>query len=312
MTAAELSNLGICGAADVLGTNTEKGCADIIIAAHSIWLLRPSLVIPVGTTINLAYITTLQKAGDLIVIQGINTFEENGSDDAIETLDDDTMIKTNLGKYKFLATFTHGLYFQEALGSVEGFSKWRTVIVDKEGSILLTSHITGGYKGFKTGLISRKKLQFPSNTTGLKQGLEWQLLERFEMDDNYVLWQSENLGFDPRQVEPVTQVELSLVNAPAATDTAITVKAVVRRGRQDAVAAALFGQWLQTIDGGTENPTAGDDSATAGTYVLVIGALSENEVGTFQMYDNSNNSNIIEIAGDGLYKSNILNYVVTS
>ncbi len=310
MTAEQLSNLGICGAADVLGTNTEKGCADLIIAAHSLWLLRPSLTIPAGTEIDLAYITTLQKAGDLIVIQGINTFEENGSDDAIETLDDDTMILTNRGKYKFLSTFTHGLYFNEALGSIDGHSNWRTAIVDKEGSILLTELTAGGFKGFKTGMITRKKLQFPSNTTGLKQGLEWQLLDRAEMDDNYVLWQSENLGFDPRQVEPVTQVELTLVNAPADTDVIITVKAVVRRGRQDAVAAALFGQWLQTIDGATENPTAGDDSGTAGTYVLTIGAISSGEVGLFQMYDNGNNSNIIEIAGDGLYKSNILSYVV--
>lgn len=312
MTAQELSNLGTCGGSSRLGTNTEKGCIDSIVAAHSIWLMSPSLVIPATQEIDLAYITSLQKAGSLVILQGVNTFEENGNDDAVETLDDDTMIKTNLGKYKFMATFTHGMYFQQALGSVEGQGTWKSAIVDKNGSILMTENAAGGYKGFKTGMISRKKLTFPSNTTGLKQGLEWQLIERYEVDDFYQLWQQDNLGFDPRQVEPVTQVELSFVNAPADTDTTLTVKAVVRRGRKDAVAAALFGQFLQTIDGATSNPTAGDDSGTAGTYVLTVPALAANGVGTFQMYDNGANSPIIEIAGDGLYVSNILNYTVSA
>lgn len=312
MTALELSNLGICGAANALGTNTEKGCIDRIVALDSIWLISPSVVIAEGDTIDLAYITALQKSNDLVVLKGINTFEENGNDDAVETLDDDTMILTNKGKYKFMATFTHGLYFQEALGSIEGFGNWRTIFVDKNGAILMTRLATGGYKGFKTGQITRKKLQFPSNTTGLKEGLDWQLLERYEVDDYYVLWQQANLGFDPRQVEPITQVELSFVNAPSDTDTTLTVKAVVRRGRKDAVSGALFTQWLNTINGATSNPTAGDDSGTAGTYVLTVPALATGQVGTFQMYDNAGNSNVIEIAGDGLYKSNILNYTVVA
>lgn len=310
MTAQELSNLGVCGASSAKGFNTEKGCSDIIEAAHSVWLISPSVTIAESQDISLTYIKSLQAAGQLVVIKGINTFEENGSDDAIETLEDDTMLLTNKGKYRFMATFTNGLYFNEALASIEGQGNWRTMIVDKSGRILLTRLSEGGYKGFKTGMIRATKLAFPSNAASLKQGLDWQLSERYEMDEYYALWQPETLGFDPRQVEPITQVELSFVNAPSDLDTTITVKAVVRRGRKDAVSGALFGQFLNTVDGATSNPTAGDDSATAGTYVLTVPTLNAGEVGTFQMFNNAGNSNVIDITGDGLYKSNVLTYTV--
>jgi len=305
MTAQELSNLGVCGAGESLGFNTDKGCADIIKAAQAVWLISPNVTIAETQEISLSYIQSLQKSGDLIVVKGINTFEENGSDDAFETLEDDTKILTNKGKYNFMATFTHGMYFHQALGSIEGFGNWRTIYVDNEGSILLTQLDNGGLKGFRTGQITRKKLMFPSNTTSLKEGLEWQLLDRYELDDNYVLWQQENLGFDARQVEPITQVELTYVNAPADTDTTLTVKAVVRRGRKDAVQGLTFSQFLFTVDGATSNPTADDSEATGpGIYVLTISAIAAGEAVKLSLYDNSNNYEVIEIVGDGLYKSN--------
>lgn len=309
MTVAELTNLGVCGAGEALGFNTDKGCADIIKAAHSVWLISPSVTIADTQDVSLSYIQSLQSAGQLIVIKGINTFEENGSDDAYETLDDDTRILTNKGKYNFMATFTHGMYFQEALGSIEGFSNWRTIFIDNEGTMALTRLEAGGVRGFRTGQITRKKLMFPSNTTGLKQGLDWQLLDRYELDDFPAIWNIDNLGFDPRQVEPITQVELSFVNAPADTDTTVTIKAVVRRGRQEAVSGAAFAQWLGTVDGATSNPSAGDDSSTAGTYVLTVAALGSGEVVTYRLYDNSGNSPIISIDGS-LYKSNIITATV--
>lgn len=312
MTAQELTNLGACGAGNVLGMNTDIGCADIIKAAHSVWLISPGLTIPAGQEIDQAYIQSLQLSGDLVVIKGINTFEENGSDDAYETLDDDTQILTNKGKYNFMATYTHGLYFHKALGYVEGFGNWRTIYIDKEGSILLTELDAGGNKGFKTGAITRKKLDFPSNTTGLKQGLQWQLLERYELDDNYALWDQANLGWDPRQLEPIAQVELSFVNAPADTDVALTVKAVYRRGRKDAVTGGAFGDFLMTVDGATSNPTADDSEATGdGIYVLTVAALASAEVITLRLYDNGNNSPNVQFAGDTIiHKSNVITATV--
>jgi hypothetical protein len=312
MTAIELANLGACGSSGSLGFNTDNGCAALLQAANSVWLISPSVVIAPTDTIDAAYIKALQAAGNLIVIKGISTFAENGNDDAIETLEDDTQILTNKGKYKFMATFAgKGLYFSRALASVEGHGNWRTMIVDNKGDVFFTSNASGGFKGFTTGMIRQTKLAVASNTTSTKSGLEWQLLNRYELDTNYQVWENENLSFDPREIEPITQVWISLVNAPADTDAIITVKAVVDRGRKDVVSGALFGQFLQTIDSATENPTAGDDSVTAGTYVLTIGAISAGEKGTIQMFDNAGNSGIIDVAGYGLCKSNSIPFTVT-
>lgn len=306
----DITNLGACGSKDALGFNTDRGCPDFLKALHSIWLTPPDVVIPPGV-INEAYIKSLQMAGDLIVIKGINDFVENGNDDAIETLGDDTQLFQNKGKYKFLATFAEdGLYLNRALSSIEGHGNWNVMIVDIKGDIFFTTHKSGGYKGFTTGMIRQVKLQFSTFATGTKSGLEWQFINRYEMDDNVRTWKNENLDFDPRQVESITQVFLSLVNAPADLDVVLTVKAAVERGRESAVSGALFSQWLQTIDGATSNPTAGDDSVTPGTYILTIPALATGELGTVRLFDNSENSNIIDIAGYGLVKSNTVDYTV--
>lgn len=314
MTAEELNNLGTCGGdSGALGFNLDEGCADLLQNAVAIWLLAPSLAIAATQEINAAYIEELQMAGQLIVIKGISTFAENGNDDAIETLEDDTQILTNQGKYKFLATFAgKGLYLNRALNSIAGHGNWRTAIVDRKGDVFLTHNPESETTyGFTTGMIRAAKLQVASNTTSTKSGIEFQMLNRYELDEYPVRWANDNLDFDPRLVDPVIQVFLDLVNVPADTDTTVTVTAVLDRGRQEVVTGAAFGQWLQTIDGATENPTAGDDSGTAGTYVLTVGALSSGEEGTLKLYDNSNNSSIVKI-GTKLYKSNTLSYTVTA
>jgi len=310
MTAQELENLGVCGTGSALGFNTENGCADIIKAAYAIWLISPSVTIAADQEVDLTYIKSLQKAGQLVVIKGVNTFEENGSDDAFETLDDDTKILTNKGKYNFMATFTHGMYFQRALGSIEGFGNWRTAYVDNAGKVVLTKLENGSYRGFRTGQITPKKLTMPSNSASLKQGLEFQLLDRFEMDDNPVVWDKGNLGFDPRLVEPITQVYLSLTAVPANADTELSVKATFDRGRKDAFSGALFGQFNNKINGADSNPTAGDDSATAGTYVLTVPALATGQNGAIKLYDVANNTDVVEVDGE-LYKSNTETYSVS-
>ena len=314
MTAEELRNLGACGAGAALGFNTDKGCADLLEAAESIWLLSPSLKIPGTQDINAAYIESLQMAGKLVVIKGISSFAETGNDDAVETLEDDTMIETNKGKYKYTATFAgKGLYYNRALNSIGGFGGWRAAIVDKKGDVFMTHNDENEDYGFTLGMIKANKLVPASNTAGTKAGLDFQMLNRYELDEFYTRWDNSKLPFDPRLISPVTQVYLSLVNAPADTDTVVTVKAVAERGRQLPISGALFSQWANTVGGAANNPTAGDDSVTEGTYPLTLtSALVSGGEGTIRLYDNANNSPVIKVAGDGLYKSNIVPYVVTA
>lgn len=312
MTAQELANLGTCGAANALGFNTENGCADLLEAAEAILLLRPSLVIPYATTIDAAYITSLQKAGDLIIIKDVTTFTENGNDDAIETLEDDTQLLTNKGKYKFMATFAKGLYYNRALASVEGHGQWSTGIIDKKGDIFLREDaVSGGYRGFTTGMIRKAKLVPASNTTSTKSGLEWQMSNNRELDSYYVRFANANLSFDPREVKAVNQVHLSLNSIPAGAGTSVAVTATLDRGRQDAFAGADFEDFSHTANGAASEPTADDSEATgAGVYVLTVPALVSTEVSTLRLYDTANNQAIVQI-GTELYKSNTISWTTT-
>ena len=314
MTSEELLNLGACGAASFIGTNTEKGCPDLLEAAQDLWLLSPSLKIAPDEEIDSDYIKSLQKAGQLVILKGVSTFQETGSDDATETLEDDTMLLANQGKYKYTATFAgKGLFFNKALSALRSHEGWKLAVVNKKGDVFLTHNPeTGQTFGFKLGMVKNNKLQVATNTTSTKPGIDMQLLNRYELDDYYVRWDQANLGFDPRLVEPISQMFISLVNNPADTDTTITAKVLTDRGRKDVVTGILFSQFLNTVDGVTNNPTGGDDSVTEGTYVLTgMTALNSGEKGTFKAFDNSANSSVIEVAGDGLYKSNTVNYTVT-
>jgi len=309
-TVAEAKNLGVCGAGNALGFNTDNGCADLFKAAHSIWLMSPSAYLDPTREFDLAYVKELQQAGNLIIIKGITQFQEIGSDDAVETLEDDTQETTNQGKYKFQATFKKGFYWQRALASVSGFGNWRTAIVDKTGDILMTDRLEGGSKGFTTGEIINGKLDFATNTTSLKQNLMWQLLERHEVDENYVIFKNSTLSFDPRDVTPVTQIYLSFDSAPANGNTTVNVKVVFDRGRKGPVGGILFSQFLNKINGATSNPTA--VTTVDDIYTPTLPALTTGETGELSLYDNANNSSVVDIAGLGLVKSNTLSYTVVA
>lgn len=311
MTAEQAANLGACGAGSAYGMNENRGCAALMKAAHSIWLFSPSLIIPASQDFDLDYVKSLQKAGQLVIIKGVSTFAETGNDDAIETQDDDTQDVTNLGKYKFLATFTSDMFRQKALGTVEGFGGWKTGIVDKAGTLWITKHADGGYKGFKTGMIRRAKLTPPSNTVTLKQGLEWQLLERYELDDDFADFRKDVIGFDPRQVESINQVVLSFVNAPSDADTTLVVKVTSARGNTGAISGINFDQFKHTKAGAASEPTADDDEAIAsGTYTLTVPALVAGDENTLKIGNQSNGESIVEVTDLGMIKSATLSYTV--
>ena len=242
-------------------------------------------------------------AGNLLIFKGVNTFEENGDDDQIETLDDSTKIVTNEGKYAFLATFTNGLYFNAAMHTIKGFGNWNFAIVDSKGNIFGTTNTAAGFTGFDTGMVQPAKLQLGTTSQGQKEGLMFQFLNREELDENYALIEKINLDFDPRTKDGVNDVTLTYVNTPSDTDTTITVKAVLTKDLSTAVSGGTYSNFLRTSDAATENPTAGDDSTTAGTYVLTVAAISTGEVETIRLYDNSNNRAIIALDGEH-YKSN--------
>lgn len=304
-TEQELRNQAIGTNLLALGQDTSKGVAQLLDGAVAIWLITPNLVIAPTQEINLAFINSLQVSGDLIVIKNLETFEQNGNDDTIDTSENDRKKVQILGNYNWTATFSEGMYQQRALTSLVGFGNWSTIIITKDGSIAMAENLksAGGSRGFKTGMIRVPKLVV-GNAVGQKSMIDIQFLKRSEVDDKHSFFDIDLLDFDPREVDSIIQVFLSVPNAPANLETVLTVKAVLQRGKSEAVTGFAFGDWLNEVDGVASNPTAGDDTVLTGTFVLTVPAFATGEKGEISLNGN------IEVTGDAIYKSNTVKYTV--
>lgn len=302
-TITEDINSGLCSLDTIIGAETSKTCISQITAAKAIWAIAPGEKFNAGQT----YVSELSRlilAGKLQILTGVNSFEENGGEDTTETQADGTQFVTNEGKYSFLATYTNGMFFNKALHTLKGFRKWNIIIVTNEG-IWGTKSTDGSLEGFTTGMIQPAKLQLGSNSAGQKEGLMFQFVDRPELDSDF----AHIVNTNARKETGVTQIELSLVNAPATTDTTVAVKAVFAQNTSEAFSGvADYASFIQSIDGGASNPTAGDDSVTSGTFVLTVAALASGEKGLLSL-GTGNNYVVVGVDGDH-YRSNVLSYTV--
>ena len=299
-------NLVACGGSAVLGTGT-KGCVPYLKKTKDLWFVVKGFVFDGTRALDKTYTDELQASGKLIVVNGIRTFTDNSGEDQIETLEDGTEQVTTLGLYKFLVQFTNGLYFHAALNSLSSFGQYDVLFVDTAGNILGTEAPNGSLKGFSVGMIQGQKLTFATDTAAQREGLAFQLTERTELDESYVYIQKQT-GFDPRVLEGVNQVVLSYVNAPSATDTTLTIKAVSKQSGTP-IGGIAYTNFLVKKNGNISNPTAGGDTTTAGTYVLTIAALSSEDILDYSLYDNTNSRSGISLDGS-LYKSNTVTATV--
>lgn len=301
-TTKELINSGLCALQNVLGTEISKGCVSQIQAAKSIWAIAPGEEFRAGEEFE-SEKKRLILASKLVVLNGVNTFEENGSEDAMETLADDTMGVTNEGKYKFLATFTNGMYFNKALHSIKGFRNWNILIVDGKG-VWGTKTTLGGLTGFTTGMIQPQKLQVGTNAALQKEGLNFQFTERADLDVDF--------GFivdtTARKQKGVTQIELSFVNAPSDSDAVLTVRAVLAQDKSIAFGGVGFAKFLIGKGTTTSAATGGTDSTITGRYPLSTTAINAGTTVTVKLF--SENSSVIVGPDGDYYKSNLLSATV--
>lgn len=304
---ATIVNLVQCGLSAVLGTGT-KGCAPFFKKVNTLWITPKGFKYDKARVLDEEYAKELQATGKLIVLKGIRNFADNTPDDTTEELEDGTKQITRLGLYEFAVNFVQGMYFQAALTSLNSFGNYDITFIDTEGNILGTKAKDGSLKGFTTGMIQSTKKAWATDSVGGREGLMFQFLERAEVDTDYVFIDRASIDFSPQSLDGINEVVLSFATVPANAATTITVEAVTKQDSKPLTGAA-FGDFLLTKDGATANPTAGDDSAKAGTYVLTVAALATNEALAIQAYDNVNNRAVIELDAD-LYKSNIATAVV--
>jgi len=293
-------NLVQCGLTAVLGTGT-KGCKPFFKKVTAMWLTPQGFKYDGAEVLDEAYINTLQAEGNLIVLKGIRTFTDNSEDDVIETLEDGTKQVARLGLYEFAMQFINGLYFHSALHSLSSFAEYDVTLIDRDGNILGTAASDGSFKGFTVGMLQASKFMFATDAVGEKEGFTLQLLNRPEFDTRYVFIDVDSLDFNPNIIDGINEIDLIYGKAPIDAETNLEIVAT-RRQDSKPFTGATYTDFLLTVDGVEGNPTAGDDSALAGTYQLTVAALATNEVLVIDLFDNTSNNDVI-LLGGSLYKS---------
>ena len=300
-TGQAVVNLGVCGNGSLVGFNTQKGCGYEFKNTIEVWRTPANFEIDLTQNFDASYITDLQKAGNISILKGIADFPENGTDPLIETLPDNTEISAGDAKYKFSPVFakdgSSDMYFNKLLGYLEGQSNNRFFFVDSAGNILGTEGSDSTkLRGFLTSRTARSKFTAQSSGVGQKAGLDFQLANTYEYEDNWAMIFNENLSFDPRLVEAIIQAEVSYTAVPAVGSTTVTVSSKLARGLKEYVTGATnTADWKVSVNGIDSAVT--NVSETANVYTLTVAALSTDDV-----VDVSFN-NVIEITGDGLYRS---------
>jgi hypothetical protein len=300
MTLLEILNVISCGADAVLGTGS-RGCKAALERVSSIWLLPTGTVLDGAQELDFDYVQQLQAEGKLIVLKGVQSWTDNTPDDVTEDLEGGTKLFVRGAKYEFEASFINGMFFQSALNSLNSQGNYDAIFVDVSGNILGTKAQNGSLKGFTLGMVRAKKLTWGSDTAAQREGLMMQLLERIEVDTNWYFIQAEQLNFIPTSVDGVNEVEVDL-SVPSA-GTTITAKLTSKVGGKP-FTGVPFASFLSTLNGVTSNPTAGDDSAVPGTYVLTVPTIATNDVVTLRLYDNANNRSAVDL-DNSLWKSNV-------
>lgn len=291
-----IKNLVECGANAVLGTGT-KGCRPALQKVSALWLVPSGYTLDPDRELDEDYIRELQKEGNLIVLQGIRAFTDEGQDNVTEELEDGTVQVTRLGLYQFAANFINGLYFNAALNAISSFSNYDTIFVDRSGNILGTESLNKSLKGFTTGMIQADRLVWATDSTAQREGLKWQLLDRSELDIDYLYIQASQLAFNPNRIDGINEIRIE-PTVPVA-GTSIVLSATTRQDGKP-FTGALAADFLVDINGAAAAPTA--LSEVNGVYTLTVPTMSVNDVVYIRLYDNANNYEVIEMDAT-LYKS---------
>ncbi len=300
-TLALILNLVQCGLGAALGTGT-KGCKPFFKKTTALWLTPAGFIYDKTLVLDSAYIDTLITEGNLIILKGIRTFTDNKGDDKIDELDDGTKQVATLGLYEFAVNFINGMYYNAAIHSLNSFGDYDVTLIDREGNMLGTLASDGSMKGFTVGMLQGMPFTWATDSTGQREGIMVQLLERSEFDTDYIFIDKDSLTFNPNRKVGINEVVVTYPTIPVG-GTEITVKAV-RKQDGAAFTGLPFANWLFTVNGATSNPTAGDDSATPGLYVMTVASFVATNKLTARIYDNGGTLAVVLLAGDH-YKSNI-------
>jgi hypothetical protein len=301
-TIAEITNLVDCGLSATYGTGS-LGCKAFFRNVSSAWITKKDFKFSKVDILDEDYVQNLQGAGQLIILKGITAFTDNSEEMVTETYDDGTEQLVRKGKYKFLMEFVNGVYYQQALNSLNSQDSYDISLVDSDNNILGTLAEDGSVKGFSAGMIQVSKYTFATGSAGSKQGINVQLSDPDELDDSFSFLSGKSLApYKPKNADGVNEIVLTYNTAPADGDTSLIVKATFKQGG-GAFKGALVTDFLYKVGSATEVPS--NLAEVDGVYTLTVSALSTNGLLSLNLYDSVKNRPSIILDG-AVYKSNTL------
>ncbi len=305
-----------CTVADLIGSG-QLGCKFNFKNLKDVRFWKKGTVTASTETYNKSYLRTQQQAGNMIPVLDVYDFTWNDPTDEVETAESTGLsATTRKGIYELTFMSRKGLYEQKIFEALEGDDIWDVQLVDDEGNELWTETSTGGAKGFSTSRVAVNPISFNKGTTSQKTGMTIQFSDSLQFNRNLTWIAAENLDYFRSEITGANQVNCTIPNAPADTDTTIVVKTMLARGGAFVSGLSALSNWVVKVNGSTVTPTgtAVADSANK-TYTFTVSALSTSDTISVQLYDTGNSSSIIILnpgTDDVLYKSTEATSVVTA
>lgn len=302
-------NVIACGAQGALGTGT-KGCKATFREARKFILTSQGYTFDGTEDFTDAYVKTLSAKGEVIVLEGVSSVEELTTQNTYTDIGRGVEVLDNEGLYGFKIKFIKGMYNHQILNSLSGNGVYDMLAIDSVGKLMGTVASDGtSLKGFTLGVHQVEMLEGILATNTAKESFKIQLTETSEMSNP--AFKDVDANFNGLNVVPVNEVVVEFAVAPSDTDTTVTIKA---KRKQDGkpFTGALFSDFLIKNGTTTINPTGGDDSVTAGTYVLTgLTAVATSDVISAALYDNAASASAITVDGD-LFKSMTISKTVVA
>lgn len=221
---ATITNKIECGLRAVFGAGLAH-CKFLFqdMSGGAVILLKRGTELP--ATITKDSLTALIKAGKMVILKNPFSVEGQNSEDQKETSSGGQTAVATKGLYGYIFKFINGLFFQNVLASLNSYGAWDCILIDSAGNAIYHETAGGKRKGFSLGMLNATMIDWASGSTVLKTGIEFQFINRTEMDSGLRGIDADQLDFSLLELEDVNQLEITL-NAPTAAATTLTGKIV--------------------------------------------------------------------------------------
>jgi hypothetical protein len=249
------------------------------------------------------YLRELQRAGTLIMLQGVVTFEDKTADNTIITRPG-SGIKVLAGKnpYEYDVTFDNGINFNKALNSLSSYQGYDLILFDVSNTLFLTTTKAGEPKGYTLGMFENGKYMGSDGAAASSQTVMLQLIERLEIDERMSWVVNSELDFVYTELTGVN--ETLVIVDPAVAGTSLSAS-VFLLDKTHPVEGLLFGDFSVIRNGVASNPTVAVYNPTTKKYTLTVPAFVASDVIEVSL------NGIILTPADVLYKSNTASVIAT-